>query len=115
MATAPPLHRTPLPSLEIRQACLALVLAAAEEHGIPPVLITCDFRDARVSEVRRQVQAAMVVQLGLKQWIVAWMFSRDVRRVRSSSLGIPASNYRGREKLVGKRCYPILPKLMMPV
>lgn len=113
------------PSLEIRKAALQIVLDAAARHGIAPVLITChasgngrpssNSQSQLIANVRREVQGEMITRLGMAHHVVAWMFGRDIRRVRASVLGIPVSTYRGRQTLVGKRRYKFHMNLMVPI
>ena len=123
MNQCPPLHRTPLPSLEIRKECLALVIRTAEEFNIPPAFITMNnggrtlgCRGDVIGKARNKVKAAMITELGMRHWHVAFMMNCDMRRVRASELGIPVSCYRGRAKLfLGKRRYKFHPNLMIPI
>ncbi len=95
-----------------------MVIDASQTFGIPATLIVGHYGGAEVGKLRRKLQAAMVMELNMKRWEVAYMFNRDVRRCQSSVLGIPHSTYQGRGKLVkqiGKQKVHFSPNLMVPL
>lgn len=112
-----PIHRN-TPSLEIRKKCLDMVLKASEIHGIPAPVLVGRYGGPEAGKVRRSLQAAMVMELGMRRWQVAYMFNCDIRRCKSSVLGIPHSDYQGRGKLVKlpyKRRVSFSPTLLVPI
>jgi hypothetical protein len=64
-----------------------LVLDAAKRHQVPAALIVSHSNHRTASQARKEAQAAMIEELGMKRRWVAFMFNRDLRRVRASELG----------------------------
>ena len=75
------------PDLPTRIACVRLVRDAAIRHRVPAALIVSHSNHRVASQARKEVQIAMIEQLGMKRRWVAFMFSRDIRRIRASELG----------------------------
>lgn len=75
------------PNKATRLACLKLVINASIRHQVPAALIVSHSNNRAASKARKEVQAEMIEKLGMKRRWVAFMFGRDVRRVRASELG----------------------------
>lgn len=87
--TVQAIPRKPPPSLtpELREKVIALIMAA-DRHKIPPVYVTAHVRYPAADTARHEVMRTMITELGLRRWQVAYIFNRDVRRVRKSVLGV---------------------------
>lgn len=75
------------PDLPTRVACVSLVVEAAKRHKVPAALIVSHSNHRVASLARKEVQKSMIEDLGMRRRWVAFMFSRDLRRVRASELG----------------------------
>jgi hypothetical protein len=60
---------------------------AAIRHQVPAALIVSHSNNRVASKARKEVQVAMIDKLGMSRRWCAFMFGRDVRRVRASELG----------------------------
>lgn len=99
------------PDLPTRIACVRLVLEAAKRHQVPAALIVSHSNHRTASQARKEVQAGMIEKLGMKRRWVAFMFDRDLRRVRASELGQKVEKKYCRK--TGKR--PRFGEILVPV
>jgi hypothetical protein len=70
------------------EKCRVLVFKAAEFYDVPPVAITAHTRMVAADHARHWVMRTMIRRYGLRRWQVAYLFQRDLRRVRRSVLGV---------------------------
>jgi hypothetical protein len=68
--------------------CRNLVFTAANRYQVPPALITAHINEKRANVARAWVMQRMLVRLRMRRYQVAWLFQRDLRRVRRSVLGV---------------------------
>lgn len=67
--------------------CRTLVFIAAKDYKVAPVCITAHTRVIKADKARKWVMQ-MMLREGMRRWQIAWLFQRDVRRVRKSVLGV---------------------------
>lgn len=72
---------------QLMAECRRLVFSAAEHYEVPPVTITAHTRIVKADHARRWVMRMMLLRLGMRRWQVAYLFRRDLRRVRASVIG----------------------------
>lgn len=65
-------------------------MEASNAWDVPPAFITSHIRTKPAVDARVWLMGQMM-ELGLKRSQIAWAFGRDVRRVRRSEIGGPAS------------------------
>ena len=71
----------------VAQRCRDLVAEAAKKYHVPQAYIVAHIRGRQVDAARKDVMRSMLIELKLRRWQVAFVFNRDLRRVRKSVLG----------------------------
>jgi hypothetical protein len=82
--------KTPAPAWtpQLAQRIRRLVFATAARYKIPPVYVTAHVRYPLADAARHEVMRTLIATFGLRRWQVAFIFGRDLRRVRKSVLGV---------------------------
>ncbi|MEI6674892.1 MAG: hypothetical protein WCO57_06915 [Verrucomicrobiota bacterium] len=102
----PPYYK--YPPKEVRLACRQILLEVSKAFKVPPGHVTSHIKTLEVQAARALVMRLMLI-IGLRRVDLAVAFNRDLRRVRSSVVGmtvVPAWALAGVVRAFGESAVP---------